>query len=144
MTKKYLKSREYFEGYLDWEDMTSVEPNENALINVVITYPHEDADTDIVPVCLECLLEADLRAGVTPKGERIRHEPTDCDLVGCDYCQRQPRPKDDGIRKYWVAADRQAEIGAWPKDTPDEQIWEELKDIGHDATGAILTGKWEQ
>ena len=144
MFNNYLTPREYFDGVINWEDYTTVEPNKNMLINVLISYPQEEADTDCFSVCFECLVQNDLRAGVTPKSERIRHEPTDCDEVGCDFCKRQPKPEDDGVRKYWVAADRQAEIGAWPKDTPDEQIWEELKDMGHDGTGTILTGQWEQ
>ena len=93
---KFLMTREHFDQYLDWKDFTTVSPNENALINVIISYPFEEADTEVFNVCLECVQQNDLRAGVTPKGERIRHEPTDCDEVGCDLCKRKPLPKDRG------------------------------------------------
>ena len=91
--KDCLWTREEFDGFFNWMDFTAVEPNENTLINVVISYPFEGADTEVLNVCLECVQKNDLRAGVTPKGERIRHEPTDCDEVGCDFCKRHPRPK---------------------------------------------------
>ena len=96
MTKRYLKSREYFDGFIDWRDYTAVEPNRNMLINVLISYPQEEADTECFSVCFECLVQNDLRAGVTPKSERICHEPTDCDEVGCSFCKRQPRPEIGG------------------------------------------------
>jgi hypothetical protein len=94
---KFLMTREHFDQYLDWKDFTTVRPNENALINVVISYPfEEEADTEVFNVCLECIQQNDLRAGVTPSGKRIRHEPTDCDEVGCDLCNRKPLPRDRG------------------------------------------------
>ena len=41
------------------------------------------------------------------------------------------------LAKYWLADDKQSEIGFWSIDTPDEEIWEILKSQGHDGTGEI-------
>ena len=43
------------------------------------------------------------------------------------------------LAKYWLARDKQSEIGFWSIDTPDEEIWEILKSQGHDGTGKIET-----
>jgi len=46
-------------------------------------------------------------------------------------------------RKYWLAEDKQASIGSWDIDTPDQAIWDELLDQGFDGTGSIEVGEWQ-
>ena len=43
------------------------------------------------------------------------------------------------LAKYWLADDKQSDIGFWSIDTSDEEIWEILKSQGHDGTGKIET-----
>jgi hypothetical protein len=52
-------------------------------------------------------------------------------------------------RKYWVGT-RNQEIGSWPLDTPDEEIFKELEASGNleDVTwireGRIEAGEWAE
>ena len=48
------------------------------------------------------------------------------------------------IRKYWLSEDRQSSLGSWPITAQDAEIWEELKEQGHDGTGTIEQGEWSE
>jgi hypothetical protein len=48
------------------------------------------------------------------------------------------------IRKYWLDEDKQSEMGSWSVSTPDDEIWMELREQGHDGTGSIEVGEWTE